>query len=66
MLVSLVFVILMSFCMILTRANKTLNSEPADLGGLKNGVDARLNYCQDLCLCVCMHRSKHCSCVEDV
>lgn len=36
LLVSILFVILMSFCMILTCANKTnLNSEPADLGGLR-------------------------------
>lgn len=66
LLVSIVFVILMSFCMILTCANKTVNSEPADLGRLKKGVDARLNYCRYLCLCVFMHRGKHCSCGEDV
>lgn len=34
LLVSIPFVILMPFCMILTCANKSANSEPADLGGL--------------------------------
>lgn len=56
MLVSIVFVILMCFCMILTCANKMLNFEPGDLGGFKNGIYPGLNYCPYLCLC--MHGKK--------